>query len=615
MWALPLACVASQAACTGSGTEDYLLIQYGSPQSDSRILLQYDSGSPQLDSRILLQYDRMMSQYLIVPRLREGTDYTTDDLHGLDDDDTYGARVGHDDPKSINDTGSGHGIESASSQDEDQHSAPPDPDPSKHGEQNSHEDAEESGHELAKVDEEDGKSATKSSHDVVKAGHGDKDHVHNNFVHGNGKRTILGKRLTVSHGAHHAPSATSTAVALMLVGMLAMGMSIFYFVNYPDPDIQQTTWTILSSTISLFCAVLIFSALKAVMAICLGERVGPHAHHVTSWFTVMFSFAHFVLTYALNQLMLWWNKEKNFPLKAWATIGGHMTAFAAIESFGNLYHYNFSSSWHWGCILLVIAGCTIMCVWWCSLSFHQQVVSETQSKEQKELFLEVCDEAGREYVSLTIGFLISLLIRHAITAELPPIHGSPRNKTQTQIWFLFLWCIFFIFALMIFAYGARKTMKETAGFASTAAHLAQSILSMSGGWCLLAWGQWLFWSSVGESMGEADKMQARMIMAIAFSAVVLSSIFIFDFIADHMATQSGVRALISTMALLLGLAWEAVFTLSIESISGHYAEHPTEYIYCELGMTFILCGIVLPAWVMYFLPKAEEGLFLVEEQQ
>merc|ERR1719443_1863675 len=126
---------------------------------------------------------------------------------------------------------------------------------------------------------------------------------------------------------------------------------------------------------------------------------------------------------------------------------------------------------------------------------------------------------------------------------------------------------------------------------------------MSAGWCLLSRGQWLFWSSVGEAMGEADKMQARMIMAICFSALVFSSIFLFDFIADHYVTQSGLRTLISTMALLLGLAWEAVFTLSIESIAGHYTGHPGQYIWCELGLTFVLCGTVLPAWLMYFVPK------------
>merc|ERR1719327_587154 len=103
-----------------------------------------------------------------------------------------------------------------------------------------------------------------------------------------------------------------------------------------------------------------------------------------------------------------------------------------------------------------------------------------------------------------------------------------------------------------------------------------------------------------------------MIMAIAFSALVFSCIFIFDFIADYIVIQSRPRALISTMALLLGLAWEAVFTLAIESISGNY-KNPAEYIYCELGLTFCLCGLVLPAWVMYIIPKVEEVADVVEE--
>lgn len=543
----------------------------------------------------LLQYDRMISQSLIVPSLQDSADYTTDDRHGLDDDNLYGPIASDHTSKSESEHGAG-------------------PVPPQHGNQHAEQHTEQHGehhdgqHHHAES-EEGGEEDVDQLEEVATAG---QDHVHKPFVHG-GHRSHHHPLLSGHNHHTDPPSATSTVIALMLVGMMAMGMSLFYLVNYPDEDIQQVTWTILSSTISLFCAVLIFSALKAVLGICLGERVGPHSHHLEpDWTTVIFSFLHFFFIFAINQLMLALHKNKNFPLKAWATIGGHMNAFAAIEAFGNLYHYYFSSSWQKGCILLVMASVTVTAVWLFAGSMRSRL--QTHSKEQHLLFTEVCDEAGREYVSLTIGFLVSLLIRHMITAHLPPVHGSPRNKTQTEIWLLFIWSITFIILLMVFAYMAREVMKQTHGMASAVAHMAQNVLSMSGGWCLLSWGQWLFWSSVGESMGEADKMQARMIMAIAFSAVVLSSIFIFDFIADHLATQSGLRALISTMALLLGLAWEAVFTLSIESISGHYIEHPSQYIYCELGLTFILCGIVLPAWVMYFLPKAEEGQFLAEEQ-
>jgi hypothetical protein len=163
-----------------------------------------------------------------------------------------------------------------------------------------------------------------------------------------------------------------------------------------------------------------------------------------------------------------------------------------------------------------------------------------------------------------------------------------------------------ILALVIFTFAAHGELQKKHQSGS-AVHLAQYTLSMSAGWCLLSWGQWLFWSSVGEYMGEADKMQARMMMAIAFSALVFAFIFIFDLVASNFATQFGLRAIISTMALLLGLAWEAVFVLSIESISGHYLEHPAQYIWCELGLTFSVCVVVLPVWWWRVLPKAEEA--------
>lgn len=580
MWPLHLVVVALQAFFTWSQCPSLSSSLPRSPWMDDS---KYSS-----QSQALLQYDRVMSLYQTIPVLKD-IDYAKDDLHGLDDDYLYGASA----LTSTTRSKSAHGTPSAQ---------PEDQEGSHDSEHSSEDDAETHDEEH---DEEPEENASEDRRAVMaKRLHGHLK-AHRTFVHGRHEHDM--------HSAHTLPSTTSTVIALMLVGMMAMGMSLFYLVNYPDEDIQQVTWTILSSTISLFCAVLIFSALKAVMGMCLGERVGGHSHKA-DWTTVVFSFIHFILTFALNQLLVVLHREKNFPLKAWATIGGHITAFAGIEAFGNLWHNSFSGSWQQGFLLIVLAA---LVIWSLSvLASYLRTGLIPKTKEQQELFSEVCDDAGREYVALILGLLVSMLVRHMITGHLPPIHGSPRNKSQMEIWLLFFWSVGFMFALVLYSYMARETLRGSgkAGTKQSLAHLAQNVLSMCGGWCLLSWGQWLFWSSVGESMGETDKMQARMIMAIAFSAVVLSSIFIFDFIADHYATQSGLRALISTMALLLGLAWEAVFTLSIESISGHYIEYPAQYIWVELGLTLILCGVVLPAWVMYFLPKAEEGKFLAEEQ-
>jgi len=438
--------------------------------------------------------------------------------------------------------------------------------------------------------------------------------VHKAFVHGD--REGVDRRPSHHNDHHHvsAPHTIATVIALMLMGMMAMSVSVFYLVNYPDEDIQQVTWTILSSTISLFCAVLIFSALKCIIELLLGERVGLHSHRLKPDGTlVVSSFVHFIMTFILTQVLVVVHREQKFSLQAWAQIGGHITAFAAIDAFGNLMHYSFSSTWLKGLLLLVLA----LFVMWGLSTFARcmRVWLEPKSKEKQIFFHEECDDAGCDSMSLAMGFLISLLVRQTTTGHLPPIHGSPRDKMWTEILQLFSWATAFILALVILTYLAHDVLKESsANRASYWARLGQSTLSMSAGWCLLSWGQWFFWSSIGERMGEADKMEARMLMAIAFSVLVFAFIFIFDFIADRIDFQSGVRALISTMALLLGLAWEAVFTLAIESICENYIKHPAQYIYCELGLTFGLCSVVLPAWVMYVIPQAEEGKYLVEEQ-
>jgi len=433
-------------------------------------------------------------------------------------------------------------------------------------------------------------------------------HYHRrSFVHGRRDNPVHHENL---------PTTIATTIALMLVGMMAVGICIFYLVNYPDEDIQAVTWTVLSSTISLFCAVLIFSSLRCMMEILLGEKVGVHSQHQKpDTKLVVSNFVHFIIIFILMQALVLIHRQKNFPMKALAKIGGHITAFAAIEAFGTLMHHSFSGSW---CVGLLLVGLAFFTMWGLSTLAHfVRSGLGPKSEEQKITFGEECDAAGREYVSLTVGLLVSMLIRQMITGRLPPIHGSPRNKTMSEIWQLCAWATMLISALLILTYVARDALKESSKGTNRGnwARLGQATLSMSAGWCLLSWGQWLFWRGVGEKLGEADKMEARMIMAIAFSALVFSCIFIFDFIADYIVTQARPRALISTMALLLGLAWEAVFTLAIESISGNYIKHPAEYIYCELGLTFCLCGVVLPAWVMYLIPRAEEGDFLEEEQR
>jgi hypothetical protein len=393
--------------------------------------------------------------------------------------------------------------------------------------------------------------------------------------------------------------------------MVAFVMSIFYLVNFPDEDIRFATWNALSSCISIFCAILIFTVMKHLMMYYFGEGVGLH-HAPPDSKTLSCSFIRLTVIVGLWYFMMAGLRDhgregKDYTLKAGGVLGAHIVAFVAIDSFGNIQQLSVFRDSPVMCLVAVsIAGCA-MGGFVSMFKFFRSKLNDASWHE----FQEECDEGEQEAMSLTFGFLLSHFFRFCIVGHLAPLHGSPKDKTQTECFKLLFVAIVFACLTVMLSMSIQRAARGGKREAVRQLELLQDITTMTMAWCVLPYGQWQFWTATGgEGIGEGTVMTARVVMALASSAGCFTLIFIIDKIADAYPEDEqdeggfadGCRKLLTAFVLSMALSWEAAFDRAVEGLSEQF--QGSTKVRMEAFISFGLCAIVLPAWKMYILPSS-----------
>merc|ERR1712014_346737 len=78
-------------------------------------------------------------------------------------------------------------------------------------------------------------------------------------------------------------------------------------------------------------------------------------------------------------------------------------------------------------------------------------------------------------------------------------------------------------------------------------------------------------------------------------------------LVNNRGLEYGLRSLLKTCALLMGLSWEATFNQGVHAIGLKY-EGSTRTLVIVL-LTTATCLVVLPAWAMYIVPYTVEDDF------
>jgi len=411
-----------------------------------------------------------------------------------------------------------------------------------------------------------------------------------------------------------AESAVTVALSLELFGFMLAIMMLFYFTNSPDERFRGQTWNVLSSTVSIFSAVLLFKVGKDITGVLFNEPLQPEAEAydlpppATS--NTMAQFYRVLFCLATVNILLVLTHHEGQTMRAIAGVGAHVVGFASIEAFSAIQQYPpFRSSPLLCLVAAFVSGAAIFFIhsiagW---LRFFAKPVLLTNWKEWDK----TCIEAQREAACLTLGLLIAQAIKYQIIGHLAPLHGHPKEKSIAQICSL-LGAAFAMGAVAFTQVFARRKFKASLQTKRIQQWLAITLgtTTMVMAWCALDGVRWAFWHlAAGKA---ADAMSAKMLVVLACMITGFSVIVVLNKIAGPDVMDERFTApFVNAVGLAMGLAWEGCFSQAAVSVgvaTGGEGRLVTS------GLFLCICLVVLPAWALYIQPRAPRSNEEEEEE-
>jgi hypothetical protein len=440
-------------------------------------------------------------------------------------------------------------------------------------------------------------------------------------------------------------------------------MAVTKLMNHYDADMRRYTYEIVSSTISIFSAVMLFSSVNDIVSSFM------ISHHLDANTKVVVNFGHMLMWYGGMQLAMalttgatrccGLNKEKDLEemtteleIKSWGLLLAHLTGFASINAWGSLQQLPmFRQDPLTALSIIPISAVGQFVLQRLTDCMRESMKRGTNKHTGRALHKwdEEAEECENDVMGLTLSFNLTQVIRFFVTGSLPNPEGEDKHlqdHSMHDIWKLLgvgamsICMMILVFILMPGgkeeeeSHEAKRDSKEehllsaqegghgheiANGHAlpgdddddeekSTCDELKERTkdalvitFSMTFAWCCFYSSQmWLATMPVFQS----DKMTLAMTLTMFLTACSFSCIRGLDLLADADWTGDEVDEMIVNVikgiGILVGFGWEQTFDGAVASIASR-TENPVSV---KMLLAIICIMVVVPVWKKILLPMA-----------
>lgn len=424
------------------------------------------------------------------------------------------------------------------------------------------------------------------------------------------------------HG-HETPECNSSAnsVAVGLLSSVVIVPLVVYMSmsKAAHGAVSDLTFRMIDLSISIFLAVLWFSASADILASDKIYELFPHAEEV-------FAVSQVIILYAVAMVVAYLWRDNKYYLLTFSGCAAHYIAFAGIRAVGETQHAAgtmvdkdnrvYVSFMYCMAVFLVFALISLIAF----MAWRRHVKND-------EMQLAV-EELENDIVGLVLSYAIIQALRHALTGRYPPQahlflqdeiarsdldlfgsrpHHHPKTHTMQERMFMLLWSFVFLLISLV-SLNKLEELKErcevgSGYFMHKVLHVTQVVLVMCVAWGFLLWGEWEFY----EVMFHGDPMFGKMVFALMSTLIVLGIVYGLALATDSRFSHAKGYANLCVMAasLVAAWSWEHCFHTAINVVSEEYQVGYGGLV-PKIIIAFVIPMVILPGYVIFLKPIVVE---------